>query len=265
MKNTKLNYLLLFLVFFYLSSPAFSEETKNEKWLQISGKWETRKDNKDTFLLEAQGKTKLYGYNELLDYNSIITFDPITSLTAIKFNIEIRKTTIEGAPELMTFFAAKNYRQFYAFKFIGNENKIIRILFINSGIKDTTKPGNEKWNYEITEMASKDYELEFNKEYNFEIQVSKKRARLFINGKNVMEAEGFYDLSGGKIGFSDRNAMLRISQLSIVNNKTIVFEDSFAEDNIKRYVITAKQLTKAEYEKQEKNKQKKEKEDKDKK
>lgn len=258
MKNSKLNYILLPLVFLFLSSPAFAEEAKNEKWVQISGKWEARKDNKDTFLLEAQGKTKISGYHELLNYNSIVTFDPISSLTSIKFNIEMRKT-IGGTSELLTFFAAKNYRKFYAFKFTGDENRITRILFINSDIKDTTKPGNEKWNYAITEIASKDHELEYNTQYKIEIQVKKKQAILFINGKKVMTAEGSGDLSGGKIGFSDRNVMLRISQLSVLDDKTVVFEDSFAEDNIKRYVITAKQMTKSEYEKQEKGKEGKDK------
>ncbi|MCU0846112.1 MAG: hypothetical protein MUC76_14450, partial [Spirochaetes bacterium] len=103
-------------------------------------------------------------------------------------------------------------------------------------------------------LATKDIELEYNREYRAEIRVKKNRATLYIDGKKLMEAEAPEDLTSGKIGFSNRNAMLKISDVKVYSGKELVFEDDFSKDSIKRYRVQATTMSKEEYEKRNKAK-----------
>lgn len=244
-------YILITLVSTLLFTQQYGiSQTPEHNWNTISGKWDARTDNKSSYAIEAGSKTRNWGYSELINYNSLIMLQPLTGYSSIQYSIELLNPT--ATSETMLFFAAGDYRQFYAFKLTGNADKINRLLFISSSIKDTTLPPSAKWNFAITELESKDVEMEYNKEYSVEIRVKKNTAKLYIDGKKVMAADAPDELTGGKIGFSNRNAIVKIASVKVYGGKTVLFEDDFSKDTIKRYRVTATKISKEEYQKQQK-------------
>lgn len=223
------------------------------KWSIISGEWEIRKDNLKSFLISKNVKTRDWGYSELISYNSLVSINPIINYSSFSFSFEIPEAP-QGNPDILFFFNALDYRQFHSFKLLKIKNNTYKLSFINCSIKDTTLRPAVKWNYTITELASRDIELEFNREYRAEVRVKKNRATLYLDGRKALEAEAPETLSGGKIGFSNRNAALRIAGLKVYDGRTLVFEDDFSKDSIKRYRVQATTMSKEEYEKRQKGK-----------
>lgn len=222
-------------------------------WSIISGEWDIRKDNLKSFLISKNTKTRDWGYSELIGYNSLISLNPIINYSSFSFSFEISEVP-QVNPDILFFFNAFDYRQFHSFKLLKIKNNTYKLSFINCSIKDTTLRPAVKWNYTITELASKDIELEYNREYRAEIRIRKNRATFYLDGKRLMEAEAPEALAGGKIGFSNRNAALRIADLKVYNGREIVFEDDFSKDSIKRYRVQATTMSKEEYEKRNRGK-----------
>lgn len=240
--RTKLFYVSsLFIILFILKLDINHAKLKDFNWINISGKWEIRKDNKESYLIENKATTRSWNKNELTNFNSIITTKRINALTSIQLRIEILNP-ITNPIENMIFFSAKTLKNFYAFKFIGNNKRIHQILFIKSKIKDTTKGLSEKWNYEITKLESIDYELDYNKEHYIEIKIKKREATLIINREDVLKVRAKVKLNEGRFGFSSRNSMVKIDDVKVYRDKSIVFQDDFTFDNIKRYKVSAKRV-----------------------
>ena len=57
-----------------------------------------------------------------------------------------------------------------------------------------------------------------------------------------MEAIATVNLNTGRLGFSNRNAKLRIRDVKVYSGKEIVFEDDFTTDSIKRWKVKAKRV-----------------------
>lgn len=228
------------------------------KWKTISGNWENRKDNREAFLIETKSKTRDWGYSELINFNSLITENPVPDYSYLRCTLSVINPSGDAVAQ-MAVFALKDLRDFYAFKFTGDREKITRVMFVSSKIKDTTKSPSEKWNFEVKELASKETALEYNRNYKIEISVSRNKATLFIDGKKVLEGVSGENMNGGKIGFSNRNAMLKIADLKVFKGNAVVFQDDFSVDTVKRWKVTAERLTKEDYEKRQKEKEKAEK------
>ncbi len=153
---------------------------------------------------------------------------------------------------MVIFFAAEDFRTYYGFKLKADGTKDATLVFHGSSVRDTTLRPHIKGNFVITDIATKQVPLEFNREYRAEIRIRKNRAILYLDGKKRLEAEAPEALAGGKIGFSNRNAALRIADLKVYNGREIVFEDDFSKDSIKRYRVQATTMSKEEYEKRQK-------------
>ncbi|HSV97531.1 MAG TPA: hypothetical protein VLM75_11445 [Spirochaetota bacterium] len=182
--------------------------------------------------------------------NSLIANDSLEKISSFQISFEIFNPDPQSEHSLL--FALSDYRVFYAFRFSGDGTRLNKLQFINSTIKDTTLRPAVKWNYTIAEIASRDIELEYNREYRAEIRVKKNRAALYIDGKKLMEAEAPEDLASGKIGFSNRNAILKIADVKVYSGRKLVFEDDFSKDSIKRFRVQATTMPKEEHEKRQK-------------
>jgi len=237
----KKNYIILVILIFSTTSAidsAISE--KNLKWMKISGKWETVETDDGSFnLIERKAKTYPFGYSELINMNSIITLNSVGQYSKIVFTLEI-VNPVDNPVELMSFFAAKDYRNLYAFRFKGDSAKLNTVRLIQSKDKDTSLPRNVKWNFIIEEIASKDYALEYQKKHRFEIRCAGRWVQLKINGRKVLSITTENPLNSGRIGFSNRNATLKIADLKVYKGRRIVFQDDFSEDTNKRYGVRAK-------------------------
>jgi hypothetical protein len=228
-------------------------QEKKFTWLNITGRWEIRSDNKRYSLVESLRATRKYDSSELVNYNSIITQEPVSDYSSIHYNFEMGGTP--GTPtEMVIFFAAQDFRTYYGFKLKADGTKDATLVFHGSSVRDTTLRPHIKGNFVITDIATKQVPLEFNREYRAEIRIKKNRAILYLDGKKLLEAEAPEALAGGKIGFSNRNAALRIADLKVYNGREIVFEDDFSKDSIKRYRVQATTMSKEEYEKRQKGK-----------
>lgn len=243
--------LLLVVAAFFVTVPYAQEKKYN--WLNITGKWEIRSDNRRFSLLESLRTTRKYDNSELVNYNSIITEDPIPEFSSIQFSFEMGGTP--GTPsEMVVFFSAQDFRTYYGLKLKADGTKDATLVFHGSSVRDTTLRPHIKGNFVITDFATKDVPLEYNREYRAEVRVKKNRAALYLDGKKMLEAEAPEEMTGGKIGFSNRNAALRIAGLKVYDGRTLVFEDDFSKDSIKRYRVQATTMSKEEYEKRNKGK-----------
>lgn len=252
MKMKKYGVFISFLVAAFFVTVLYAQE-KKFIWLNITGKWEIRSDNKQFSLVESLRTTRKHDNSELVNYNSIITEDPIPEYSSIQFNFEMGGTP--GSPsEMVAFFSAQDFRTYYGFKLKADGTKDATLVFHGSSVRDTTLRPHIKGNFVITDIATKMVPLELNREYRAEIRIRKNRATLYLDGKKRLEAEAPEALSGGKIGFSNRNAALRIADLKVYNGREIVFEDDFSKDSIKRYRVQATTMSKEEYEKRNRGK-----------
>jgi hypothetical protein len=240
------------LLIYLIPNWSFAQE-KKFNWLNITGNWEIRSDNKQYSLVETKRATRNYDSSELVNYNSIITQEPLHEYSSIHFSFEMGGKP--GTPaEMVAFFAAEDFRTYYGFKLKADGAKDATLVFHGSSVRNTTLRPHIKGNFVITDIATKDVPLEFNREYRAEIRVKKNRASLYLDGKKLMEAEAPEALTGGKIGFSNRNAALRIADLKVYSGRDLVFEDDFSKDSIKRYSVRATTMPKEEYEKRQKKK-----------
>jgi hypothetical protein len=226
-------------------SAAFGQDVVY-RWISIAGKWETRKDNKEIFLIESKSKTYNHGYSELINYNSLISQDVIIEPSLIQFSFSMSSPA--NTTEQLFFFNSDDFRSFYAFKLAGDGKKISKISLISSKINDTTLPRAIKNNFTVSEMAAKECSLDYNKDFASEIAINKRKKTLAfkVNGKELLSTNLPNDISSGKIGFSNRNAVLKIAGLKVYSGKKVVFEDDFSTDSIKRLKFTAKKISETE-------------------
>ncbi|MBN2038684.1 MAG: hypothetical protein JW864_01485 [Spirochaetes bacterium] len=225
------------------SSYAIEEENITEKipkWKNISGQWEIFKNKGSSSLYEKKCKYRKWNYNELINFNSIATLNPINAYDKYTFSFQVQYPR-KPAAELMFLFAMKHYRIFYAFKYIIEEDKT-ELQFISSKITDPTLKASVKNNFFISVLNSKKIKFEFNKLYNVEIKINENKAELYIDGKKTMEAKSPENLNSGRIGFSSRNCQPIIDDVKIYDKGNIVFEDDFSLDLIQRWKVDAKRV-----------------------
>jgi hypothetical protein len=240
--------ILLLLSLFLLNA-----EDNYFKWNKVSGKWEIQKDEQGPFLYEGRAKSIRWDSSEVINFNSIVTFNPLSDYSSIKYSIELIDP-IQSPVETMLLLSLKDYRTFYAFKFVIDNHKDDELQFIGSKIKDPSLDKAVKKNFEITKIQKKKFSLEFGKCYSIEIRVNKNTAELFIDGKKELDAQTAEDMGKGRIGFSCRNAKIRVRSVKIYSSgafgkgaafskgERVVFEDDFSVDSIKRWTVKATQV-----------------------
>ena len=227
-----------------LSSNAITDE-KTFKWKKISGRWEIQSspNSNSHFLWEGKVNTRQWGYSELINYNSIIAENPLNEYSRISFNMEIADP-LDNPVQIMTFFAARNFRYFHAFRFSGVRAGLKKVSLISSREKNPELPRRVKWNFIIEEKLTKNCSLEYDKNYFIDIRFYGKKILLYINKKRVASFVSKEPLNSGRFGFSNRNASIKIADVKIYSGKKIVFEDDFSEDTIKRIGVRARRVKK---------------------
>ncbi len=222
-------------IIFVVAIGATAEE-ENYKWKSVSGKWRTVNEEGASYLIETKIKAVNWGNSELINYNSIVTSQPGSGVTSLKILLRVSNPAGRSV-NMIIFFALENFREFFAFRFAGNEKSLDQVQFINSKIIDKTKPPTEKWNYVISEMDGAKCNLDYNKDYKVEIVFKKEKADLLINGEKLLEGKADMDLGTGKFGFASRNAALRIDDVRAYKDSGIIFEDDFSKDRVQRIII----------------------------
>lgn len=236
MLNKRLLAVTLILLF---GLPFIARAEEDAKWRSVSGKWRTGSDKESTYIVETKLRSRSWGYSELINQNSIVTLESLTGVTSIKFTLRFQEP-VKSEVTAMAYFNVESYREFIGFRFSGNKESLNKAQFITSQIKDKSKPPSKKWNFKITEIETCECSLSYNKEYKMEIQIEKGSAALYIDGKKILQGKCDEATGSGKIGFSVKNAALRIDDVRAFNGKKIVFEDDFSRDTIKRIVVKGK-------------------------
>jgi hypothetical protein len=198
-----------------LSSDALAND-KTFKWMKISGKWENQRSCKDSsyFLGESQGKTREWGYSELINYNSIIAENPLKEYSRITFTMEIADPT-DNPVQVMAFFAARDFRYFHAFRFSGVRAGINKVSLISSREKNPKLPRRVKGNFIIEEKLTKDFALEYDKNYRIDIRFYGESVQLYIDQKRIASFVSKEPLNSGRFGFSNRNASIKIAAVKV--------------------------------------------------
>ncbi|PKL37717.1 MAG: hypothetical protein CVV44_15355 [Spirochaetae bacterium HGW-Spirochaetae-1] len=216
-----------------------SNAEEQAKWYRIAGYWTVQ----DSLLTENRGRSSIWGYHELMNYNTLVTVDSYPQYT--NYSADIKIFNVKRTPvEILFAFLVNSphlhyYYNFYAFKLTGSAEKITRISLIQSQRKNDALPFNAKFNYTIKELQGVDYSLNYNEKHAIKITFDEKKATLNINGKPVISFELPVENMEGRFAISNRNASIQIDKITIKNGKEILFTDDFNYDSIKVFKVKA--------------------------
>lgn len=229
--------LIILIIIIFQLNISFLKADEIYKWEKISGEWSVHTVEDSSYLAETRIKPRIKNNDEITNYNSIKTYLPIENYSSIEFSLRTEDCP-QSTGEIMIFFALKNNREFYAFRFTADKNNN-KVDLISSKIIDPARPRQVKLNYIINNILSEDFNLKSGKKYDFEIKVDGNQVHLLVDGKKIVKAEAPENLSSGHIGFSSRNTMLQVYNMKVFRDKDIIFEDDFTKDSIKRLVVKA--------------------------
>lgn len=209
-------------------------------WRQINGIWEVVKGDKFNYVIDKKVRSHNWGYNELINHNTFITIEPLEKYDSISFHVKFTEPLPENVRFMMPF-GIKQDREFYAFRLTGNGNALLKIDFIQSVIKDPSKPATERWNFEIKELKSVEHALAFNSDYHIEIRIEKRKTTLFVEKKPVLTADiPAEELDKGKFGFSSLHMKPMIWDIAVKLGRKTVFTENFSEDSFRRIKVKGK-------------------------
>ncbi len=236
----KINLIIFFISLLFVSE-GFSDtpaEKPTATWMNINGNW-TITNGK---LAQMQPRSIRWEYHELMNYNTVVTINPVAQFSELSFTSKIYNPGQDMTAEFMVPFAVTSPKQHYyynflAFKFAGDEKKISRISLIKSERKDPSKPFTEKNNFTITEIASARCNIPYCKRLKCSITFSDGSAILKVNRKKMLEAPIPADHSG-KVGFAARNIRISIDDVKVLKGDEILLSDDFSSDTL--YVPTVK-------------------------
>ncbi len=223
-------------------------------WQQISGNWSVVTDNKESYLKENRSKAFNFDYSPLINCNTIISTNSSIVFTTVTHTLTLDAP--QGTATYLTFFNATDYRQFYAVQLTGNDSCITTISIIQSDIKDTTLPKQAKGNFVITTLASSDVQLAYGQPYTLAITIKNATITVLVDNKQVLSHTLNEKLEGGSIGFASKNCIPIIDNCKVYNGSTVVFEDDFSKESIRKIILKGKKLTPQEIEEQKKKQNK---------
>ncbi len=217
------------------SQDGFSSEDRI--WRQVNGIWEIVQSDKFNYIIDNKITSYKWGYNELINYNTLITMEPIESYSCITYRLQF-VDPLKKELRYMSPFGIKEDRIFYAFRFSGNDQGINKISFIQSTIRDIQKDIAVKWNYEIKENKSVDCSLPLGREYLIEIRISDKRTILLVNKKQMIVVDiAKEEVNSGKFGFSSLHVKPMIWDIKVYNRRKLVFSEDFSTDRVRRIKV----------------------------
>jgi hypothetical protein len=202
------------------------------KWKKISGKWQVMKLNTGGVLYNPKPKAYKFGYSELINNNSIISYHPLKKVTKISFYWKAYNPQAEN--NVMFFFNAASFKQFHGFRLTGNASQLTKIVLLRSEIKDTTRRRSARWNFSLTELASKKVAIPFSKVYKSTIVIKGSTCAFYLEDEKIFEAEARSNLADGNFGFSHLHNLLQISRVEVFSGNRLIFSDDFSQDSIKR-------------------------------
>jgi hypothetical protein len=237
-------YKLFTAVLIFISSLSVYSDA-SFKWIWFGGSWEIS-ENK---LYEKKINAIRWDYYELINYNTLISNNPIENFSEFRYSINISEPNSsifkKFTPfEQMTFFSATSphlsyYYHLFAVKFTGSKKRIEKISFIKSDIKNSTYGYGQKFNFFVKEISSKKINLEYNKTYNIIIKINNPDITVFIDEEEVLKSKIPEKSIAGKFGFSSRNAGIEIGPVKILDkNQEVLFDDDFSQNSI--YIPTMK-------------------------
>jgi hypothetical protein len=227
--------LIILYIVVFTSASLFAAE--NYLWLLIEGNWIVSDESRT--LYDIISKTKNNRLSELNDNNSIIMTNTVKGITSIQTEFEIyNPTSVNSA---FVFLSPKSFRTFFGVRFSG-EKKISKVELIRSEINDTTLAPSARDNYTVTVIKDAAVEIDYGKKIPVEIKIDKKKIALYIDNRKIFDYESDRDLSNGYLGYAHKNNLFKVYSSKILSGKTVVFEDTFVKDRIKRYTVQAKKV-----------------------
>ncbi len=210
------------------------EAEPNFVWRQINGIWSVEKGEKYNFITDSKITSYRWGYNELINHNTIITLEPLEAYDYISYGCRFADPR-EKDVRFMSSFGIKEDRVFYAFRLTGDAEGIKKIDFVRSTVKDPEKPKAVKWNFEITELASAECDIRYNTDYGVEIKIEKKRTSFLLNRKLILRAElPAGEVQSGQFGFSSLHMKPMLWNIAVKKGRKTIFKEDFATDTVRR-------------------------------
>ncbi len=239
LKSNKRRIDLLIVILILFSAGIIQVPAENKyKWQRFGGKWVIA----NSLLEEKQVWASPWYYYELLNYNTLISFNKIENYNTFKYTFKVLKPGIEiktrdKEPAFMTAFNVKSpYRSWYfhmfAVKITGNSDYLDKISLIFSDRIDKTKKYAVKHNTFVKELSSEKIKLDYGKEYTLNIDLSGNNALVTIDGKKVLEGQMPESDHGGKFALSSKNLQLKVKDFTVLHKNDVVFSDDFSHDTI---------------------------------
>jgi len=193
-------------------------------------------------LFDSKSKSIAYGYSELINTNSIISIPVMTK--ASRFETEIELFSPSDSSSGTFIFTSQSYKSYYAVQLQGSKKGIEKAVLQQCAVKDTTLPPSAKNNFTITELASKPVSLKWGNPVKITITAKKKKLKADINGTEI-DFTLDSALPEGSVGFSHTNNLMKIRSIKVLSDNTVIFEDDFSQDRIKKMVYKAEKVDKA--------------------
>ncbi len=230
--------LLLIILIAVIISPLVSQEA-HHKWQRFTGNWSVNNSK----IYESKGLISPWNVYELINYNTIVSLTPLKNYTSIEYFMNITER-VETPVEFMISFNLKSesqswYYHIYSFKLSGGFWGINKVSFIHSDRKDRSKPLTAKNNTFISELASADCKVKYDKMYKYNVVFEGKDVVLYINDNKILSAPFPNKEHDGCIAISSRNAKIEIDKISVKKDDLIIFEDDFNQDSIYTKAIKA--------------------------
>jgi len=206
-------------------------------WVRITGRWSVERDLHTSYMVQHKQKAYQWGYNPLINANTIISgevFDGYTEIEAVFTPV----LPYHEGQYVMIPFAIEDYRNLYGVRLSGTANNLNRAAFIQSRTKDTTRPRSEKWNFEIAEHTSAKIDVSYNNPVRVRLVfTSDKTVELLINGEKVMDYTFKNAVNSGRLGISSYHVSMKVDRYTVKKNSEVLLDDEFTEDTIKRFVV----------------------------
>lgn len=232
--------LICLTLFFAIKSPSFSDG--DFIWFQVSGKWDV--DNSSNSLVDTKKGAYQYGYSDLINNNTLISFRPIDKFTDFSSDIIVSEPVDECHASVL-FSITDHYRSFYGIRLFGDTESINKLSLIKSDTNDSSLASSVKNNFTVKEIKSVSIKLSYNSPIKINIALKQGRIIIKLNDKKALEYSTESVIPGsGQIGFSHRNNFIRVKSVLVTINNNILFTDDFSKNRIKKYSYTAKPVTK---------------------
>jgi hypothetical protein len=224
------------LILILFTTTIFAEEG-DINWVRITGRWTVERDLHTSYMVQHKQKAYQWGYNPLINANTIISGEVFDGYTGIEAEFTPVRPYREGQ-YVMIPFAIEDYRNLYGVRLSGTINNLNKAAFIQSRTKDTTRPRSEKWNFEMAEHKSAKIDVSYNNPVRVRLVFSTdKTVELLINGEKVMDYTFKNPVNSGRLGISSYHVSMKVDRYTIKKNSEVLLDDEFTEDTIKRFVV----------------------------